>query len=801
MPMITAANAPYNPIPQQSPAPTTGNDFQNITGATPEAFGAGIGEAESKLGGTLEKTGDMLAQHVIKLQEQKNQSDANEKFLQAMIETGDKEAKFKALTGKDAIAAYPQYQSDILDLRNKYKADLNPMASKLFDQQYTRRAGFLISDGAGHAALEQRRAFVATNKAIQYNAVGDIAQNPNDEVRFTQNLDTIRQHAIDEMGVQGYPKDDPVTTSHVNKAVSEAYERRIFEISKSNPAEASRIFRDNQKSIVDPVIREKIQGHITQGFLQNGTREDAEAILQGRTPNGLLSLGGDVGTNAVLVRKYESEKLAQSLGISPYVIGVGGTDLTNAKLDENGFPIWGGKGDSHAAGAYQFQPKTWATYAKQLGIHDFSPASQDRVFAAAHAAEGWGPWAPFNPALAAAIKNKESGVQVASAGAVIPSGRKNVPVYDTDDKKYNLTPEQYEEYLGLPEDKQVDYLKNLPAPGSTPPSVQGPPANLDEALKRADAVADRYVANGLIGGNTGIPEAQVREELKTRIRSQYNMSAQGVRDINRLKFYAARNSALSVDSNGEPVYKSLDQFLGADENREVYNALDDVGKAAVRNQIANNAKVVPMTPERIEAWEKLRDMHIAAPDEFVKIDPLTQDLPVSYKMRLANMIRETEHKAQNPDTWRHDLNKALTQIKQEGLIMNTGIDPASKTDERSHRFVASLGRQMQEFEQEKKRPMNPDEVRKTVAGLMRTAVPWSWKSPFSGSQQGFEVFVPKAFRDEFTSKFKTRWGGAPSTQQLVDAYHASDEYKKQGPTEVPEEPGGAGVRGGAEPNP
>ncbi len=47
------------------------------------------------------------------------------------------------------------------------------------------------------------------------------------------------------------------------------------------------------------------------------------------------------------------------------------------------FPQWGGKmgpqGMSHAAGAYQFQPGTWADAQKALGLKDFSPASQDRA--------------------------------------------------------------------------------------------------------------------------------------------------------------------------------------------------------------------------------------------------------------------------------------------------------------------------------------------------------------------------------------------------------------------------------------
>jgi hypothetical protein len=786
--IITAANYPTQQVPQVAPSPTPGPDTQQISGVSPNAFGAGIGLAFQGLGKDFATSGDELAKNAIELQQLKNYDTVNTSFLNGSVEAGQLAAQFKSLTGKDAVEAYPKYQADLLGLRDKYKEGMNPMAARMFDQEFSRRLGFALMDGASHAATEQRKAFVANAQAVQYNTLGDIAQNPTDETRFQSNLATMRNQARTEMVTQGYAVDDPVTLAHVNKVTSEAYERRIFEISKTNPAGASAIFKAHDAEIADPVIREKIQGHIAQGWLQNGSRSDAESILSG-------GAGGD----AALVRKYESEGLAKQLGISPYNIGVGGTDLSSAKLDANGFPQWGGKGDSHAAGAYQFQPDTWAKYAAPLGIHDFSPASQDKVFAAAHAAEGWEPWEPYNKELAAELQSRRSG---GGGGGIISSAQAatGLPFEQTPRGKY----EGWLKSQGQGDNNQIDpagkwgydrWAKAHPedaaaAPASTATQPIGPGGKtLAQALQEADALVDRRVANGEVGGTTGVPEAQYRETVKTNIRSQYNLSQQATKDTNNLRLYAARASVLQTDQSGDPVYKSLDNFLADDANRQVYYDLDEQGKAVVRNQIAKNATVVPMTPERIERYEQLRDLRIAAPDEFVKLDPLAEDLPPHYKMQLANQIRETNAKADKPETWRTDLNRALGQIKQEGLILNTGIDPTSKTDERSHRFVAALGRELQEFEQEKKRPMNTDEVRKSVAGLMRTAVPWSWTNPLAGSQSGFDVFVPKTFREGFVGKFQSRWGAPPSTQQIVDAYHASDEFKHAAPaTGTDEEP-------------
>lgn len=96
----------------------------------------------------------------------------------------------------------------------------------------------------------------------------------------------------------------------------------------------------------------------------------------------------------------ESDIIYRESGGNPY-IGFGGVDLSGAPLDPYGFPIWKGRmgpqGISHAAGLYQFQPATWRAYAAPLGITDFSPASQKKVYDAARAAEGEKPWAASAP--------------------------------------------------------------------------------------------------------------------------------------------------------------------------------------------------------------------------------------------------------------------------------------------------------------------------------------------------------------------------------------------------------------------
>jgi len=118
----------------------------------------------------------------------------------------------------------------------------------------------------------------------------------------------------------------------------------------------------------------------------------------------MTKAGVPLGILRDLVIKNESGGLAKTLGKDPYdmmALAAKGQPPTehNARdrpVDRTGFPIWAGSRGtgllSHGSGAYSFEPFLWKSYAPQMGIRDFSKASQDAVFNAVVAAEGAAPW-------------------------------------------------------------------------------------------------------------------------------------------------------------------------------------------------------------------------------------------------------------------------------------------------------------------------------------------------------------------------------------------------------------------------
>lgn len=62
-----------------------------------------------------------------------------------------------------------------------------------------------------------------------------------------------------------------------------------------------------------------------------------------------------------------------------YSVGYGGVDLSSAELGSHGFPQWSGNAsaNTHAAGAFQFQPGTWADIAGKYNLDFDNPSDQN----------------------------------------------------------------------------------------------------------------------------------------------------------------------------------------------------------------------------------------------------------------------------------------------------------------------------------------------------------------------------------------------------------------------------------------
>lgn len=147
---------PYTPYPTAEPTTFAGNDYLNVQ-ANPADAGAQIGQAAQRVGNTLGQAGNMLAQHAVALQGMQNETMAADARNQMAQQMADANNDFQTLTGKAAVAAYPQFQAKI---RQIYADGLNSMPSPQAKQFYAESASRYLDFHEGAASrwsAEQNR--------------------------------------------------------------------------------------------------------------------------------------------------------------------------------------------------------------------------------------------------------------------------------------------------------------------------------------------------------------------------------------------------------------------------------------------------------------------------------------------------------------------------------------------------------------------------------------------------------------------------------------------------------------------
>lgn len=210
------------------------------------AFGGGVGEAFSGLGGALTKAGDELFARAQAMQQLNNEAAANDADAQYMMKTGELHAQYNSTTGKAAVDAYPQYIKDIQQLREDIGSTLgSPDAKRLYDNRTKGTMGRTIFNGAGHAATEQKRYVAGASQAVVDATVNQTLQNPKDEVSFQRGLKEAEFQVRDKQSFLGGWSPEK-TEEEVSKTKSSMITARIQGMSRTDPFEAKRLLEQNK---------------------------------------------------------------------------------------------------------------------------------------------------------------------------------------------------------------------------------------------------------------------------------------------------------------------------------------------------------------------------------------------------------------------------------------------------------------------------------------------------------------------------------------------------------------------------
>lgn len=235
------AQVPYSGVPSVSPQdnPIPRDQVQ----ASPEMFGANIGQALQHLGSTEDQVGNEVFARGMAMQDLYNHSAAQDADAQYMQKSGELHANYSSLQGKAAVDGYPQYIQDLKDARKDIGDGLpNDMSRKLYDAGSLSTMGRTVFNGAGHAATENKNYALSASSA-RVQAIGDQAlSTPADDDQFIDNL----SDAEDEVRAQGQLKGlaPEAIDEAVAQTTSSLWGQRIQGLVKVQPFKAGEMLKD-----------------------------------------------------------------------------------------------------------------------------------------------------------------------------------------------------------------------------------------------------------------------------------------------------------------------------------------------------------------------------------------------------------------------------------------------------------------------------------------------------------------------------------------------------------------------------
>lgn len=240
------ATVPYSPIPSVA---VSGAGVSEVhTNVASEAFGGSVAQAISGVGKAMEGAGDQIYERAVWLQNQQNQADARQASADYTIAAGKLHADYNSLEGKNAVDAYPKYQSDLKALRGQFKSGLqSPMARQMYDNESLGTLSHAIFNGGSHAAGQQKAYIVGSMDADITSQFETAAQNPKDDLGFNKGLTNVEATVRQKGRLQGLPPE--AIDNNVAAVKSKFWANKFESQAKEEPFQAQTAMYEHREDM------------------------------------------------------------------------------------------------------------------------------------------------------------------------------------------------------------------------------------------------------------------------------------------------------------------------------------------------------------------------------------------------------------------------------------------------------------------------------------------------------------------------------------------------------------------------
>lgn len=656
MPVVPQAS-----VPSVAPTGNSGTPYQSSAAATAENFGAGVGAAYGRLGTQVEQTGDVLARHAVRMQEDVNASVAKDLFLQGDIEVGKLTVDYNSLEGINRVNAYPKFVQDIEAIRSKYRTMApNDDVARRFDQDFARRVGYSIVDGARGSATALKQYNNQTSEAVRQNTLSHIAMNAQDDKRFETEVQT---------GLQTFQNNDeyrgasPEVREQKDRAyVTGAWATRLQSMAKTDPLRARDLLMKNEDKLDGGKVLQ-MKEFIDQQIINVDTRISSDKIIQ----SGAL----------VPPELKEAVKRFEGYRDKPY---------SDYKQTSSGY------GTKYQPGDENLTPE------QRKAIHE--QRLDNELARAANIVDQFAPGLPSGTrnALISLTYNAGSAWTSAGLGQSIRAG---------DFTKARDIFETYVKAGGYDNEALIQRRAVEASWWGGAPVQSDPTSKLTEAMDKAKERAIEVFPDN--------PAAQAKylDTLQSRIRSDNSVMEQSARQMqldmkNTVQKELLNDQSITTYDRLSPAAKQA-YDLSPPSQQRVYEA-----------QMRKNATAdVPLTPERQNLYDQMYGEALTNPDKFMSRNITELDLPRAQKSKLSAMQaqrQELVQKGRRTDGIISD---------SQALLNDAGIRPSASDltmNQEFLKFKGVLDQRMEEFINVNKRPPNPKEGREMVKELTREIV-------------------------------------------------------------------------------
>lgn len=253
-------------------------------------------------------------------------------------------------------------------------------------------------------------------------------------------------------------------------------------------------------------------------------------------------------------------------------------------------------------------------------------------------------------------------------------------------------------------------------------------------------------------------DPQFLDNLRTRLTSLYNNKKKQETDEQDHRMNVIQDTIMATEGGTPPT--DLDELRAANPQAGAYyDALPPKKKSQVLTALEKNAKAdPPMTEARFKRVQELKGMAVNDKDGFMKLDPMTEDLPKRSRGELMMMQRNIERTVDQTQ-----ITRAMASVRS--MLNDANI--TSRDTVAMNEFTGSFLDAIRDFQTENKRRPNDEEYRKIAAKLLRYEDPSAW---FLTGPRLFQTPIPDADRARIIGALERTLGRAPEEDEIRRLY-------------------------------